>query len=276
MATQTVGNLLAEGTTTLSNAGIQSARLDTLLFLEDITGYDRAHLLAYPELGLDDSKAAMLRTFIVQRSAHTPIAYIRGKAPFFGREFTVSPAVLVPRPETEVMIELLLKIRSDLSGQPYILDVGTGSGCLGVTASLEIPASTVYVSDIDDTALQVASQNADKHNAHVHTQHANLLNGLDEPFEVMLCNLPYVPDDYHINQAARFEPAKALFAGSDGLDLYRTFWQQLIVKRFKPSHIFMESLLFQHQELEGLARKAGYTLANTQDLIQHFVPATLQ
>lgn len=269
----TIDKLLPEGTKTLRSVGIETAHLDMLLFLEDVTGHNRAHLLAHPELGLDEAQVATLNTYITQRTKHIPVAYIRGRTAFFGREFMVNPAVLVPRPETEIMIEMLLTSQDSLSEQPSILDIGTGSGCLGITAALEIPASVVWLSDIDEQALQVALQNAQRYGVDIHTCHADLLSGVDKVFEVMLCNLPYVPNEYPINQAASFEPARALFSGSDGLDHYRVLWQQISTKQAKPAHVLTESLSFQHKELEKLAHNAGYTLFDTQDLIQHFTIA---
>jgi release factor glutamine methyltransferase len=264
----TVGEFLRATTKTLQAAGITSARLDCLVALEDETGHSRAWLLAHPEMTLSEGSIASLNNFITQRSDHLPLGYYRGHSEFYGRSFVVNKHVLVPRPETESMIDLLKA--SALPNQPKIADIGTGSGCIGITSALEIPEAQVFLYDIDSSALQVAQQNAKVYEVRVQTAQQDLLGSEDESFDVILANLPYVPEQYPINRAATHEPPTALFSGDDGLKHYREFWQQVSGRSQQPALIFTESLPSQHNELAKLARTANYQLVATQGYVQKF------
>ncbi len=265
-----LAQFMGEASSQLSDAGIQTARLDVLVLLEDVLGVDRAQLLAHPDQTLNKNQTGRLEAMLARRTQHEPLAYIRGKASFFGRDFIVDKRVLVPRPESETIIELLKELQ--LPKDPEILDIGSGSGCLGLTAALEIPTAEVALSDISDDTLRVAKQNANA----LHATNVSLINAdLAEPcvtqhFDVILANLPYVPEHFAINKAAAFEPKLALFAGTDGMELYEKFWRQLLSCEQKPSFVITESLPFQHHTNASLARKAGYVLERTEDLIQLF------
>jgi release factor glutamine methyltransferase len=265
-----VADCMSEGSARLSKAGIETARLDMLVLLEDTLGIDRAQLLAYPDHMLNKNQTERLEAMLTRRVTHEPIAYIRGKAAFFGRNFFVDERVLVPRPESETIIELLKYL--PLPASAKILDVGAGSGCLGITAALELPKNSVTLSDISDDALQVAKQNANTLDVkNVTFLKANFAEAcLKEHFDVVLANLPYVPEHFAINKAATFEPELALFAGADGLEAYKAFWQQLAESEQKPNYVLTESLPFQYHGIATLARKAGYALEQREDLIQVF------
>jgi release factor glutamine methyltransferase len=261
------GEWLAGATRKLDSTGISTARLDCLVLLEDETGKDRGWLLAHPEFILQRSEIKNLSTKVAQRALHVPLAYIRGKAEFYGREFAVSEHTLVPRPETETMIELLIGLNT--RPDTHILDVGTGSGCIAVTAALELPGSIVFACDIDAECLRIARQNTKRLKAKISFFESNLLERA-EPADILLCNLPYVPDNFQINTAATHEPYHALFGGPDGLDLYRTLFQQIVSNAWKPRHILTESLPPQHEALKAIAKAAGYHLTKTDDFIQLF------
>jgi release factor glutamine methyltransferase len=264
----TVGEYLTQAVDTLKGAGITTARLDCLILLEDALGHNRANIIAHPEHVLSTAQQTLLNTYVVQRKQHLPLAYIRGKAAFFGRTFTVNEHVLVPRPESESLITLLLRI--DFSNPPTITDVGTGSGCLGITAGLALPGSKIYVCDIDQPALDVAVKNAESHNLIIHAVHSDLLKACRHDTDIIIANLPYVPNDYKINTAATFEPSIALFSGKDGLDHYRTLWQQIATLRKKPAHVITEAFPEQHAGLRQLAQEAGYTQHESEGFAQHF------
>lgn len=263
-----LSQFITSSVATLTQAGVQSARLDCLVLLEDILGINRANLLAHPELEITPEQLHVLQTAINKRTKHMPLAYIRGKAPFFGREFAVNEHVLVPRPETEAMIEQLLQL--SLPPRPTIADIGAGSGCIGITAALEIPAAQVTLYDISTSALAIAQKNAQAHNASVQCQQLDLMRGIHEQFDVLLANLPYVPNGYPINQAARHEPGLALFSGEDGLDHFRALWNDIGHSTHRPLFVLTESLETQHDQLASLAKKAGYTCAASDMLIQVF------
>jgi release factor glutamine methyltransferase len=164
------------------------------------------------------------------------------------------------------------KVKS--SEPPTVVDIGTGSGALAITAKLELPNTKVIAIDIDKKCLVVAQKNAKKLSADIKLMHGNLLGPLPPSIfrlpSTMLCNLPYVPDKYKLNPSARFEPRLAIFGGKDGLDVYRQLFEQITKLKSKPGYVFTESLPFQHNKLETIAKLAGYRQILSQDLIQVF------
>ncbi|MBC7546374.1 peptide chain release factor N(5)-glutamine methyltransferase [Candidatus Saccharibacteria bacterium] len=152
-----------------------------------------------------------------------------------------------------------------------IADVGTGSGALGITAQLELPDTVVELLELDAAAIAVAQTNVINHTTGMPVIMSDLLSAATIDYDILLCNLPYVPDGCAINEAAKFEPAIALFGGSDGLDLYRRLFDQIKNVENKPLYILFESLESQHIEITKLVRDNGYSLSNSRDLIQVFI-----
>ena len=150
------------------------------------------------------------------------------------------------------------------------MDLGSGSGCIGITLALEIPRLVVTLADVDKTTLKVARRNAALLGAEVTYKQTDLLSTITEQYDVIVTNLPYVPDSYPTTTIA-FEPKQALFAGKDGLDLYRAFWRQVDDKVTKPKVIATESLLSQHSAQTKLALRAGYQISDTDSLVQLFI-----
>ncbi len=259
----------------LRNADIQTARLDALVLLEDVIGKDRSWILAHQEDILSAKMISKLDACILRRTRHEPLAYIRGKAEFYGRDFIVSAGTLVPRPESEALIELLKQYVSN-SPLTHIADIGTGSGCLAITANLELGVR-VLSTDLSAPAIEIARRNAKKLSANVEFFEGNLalpiLRELNDRAYALLCNLPYVPTKYPINKAAAHEPGLALFGGEDGLDLYRELFRQLVNAITQPLAVVTESLPEQHIELSNIASSFGFTLAKTQDFAQLFTPS---
>ncbi len=280
------GHWLDSATRKLEQAGVGTARLDALVLLEDVTGRDRARLLANPEHGLSREELAKLTKLLNNRAKHTPLAYVRGKTEFYGRNFVITPAVLEPRPESETMIDLLAGLAADgelppddgkngIRGQKtlQIADVGAGSGALGITAKLELPQDREAVVDlleIDPKAAKIAKINVEKHTTNISVIEGDLLEASDKDYDVLLCNLPYVPDNHTVNQAAMHEPKIAIFGGPDGLDIYRRLFSQVKKLKAKPLYILTESLPPQHGALEGIADASGYVLEHEDDFIQVF------
>lgn len=275
----TTSQWLNQAITLLESHNVPTARLDALVLLEDATSKDRAWLLAHSENVLPASRLKKLDAQVERRSKHEPLAYIREQSEFYGRIFRVNAHTLEPRPETETMIDLLKQIME--AGRwkvedDTIVDVGTGSGCIAVTAKLEFPNLNVFATDIDPECIAVGKHNAKNLGANITFLEGNLLQPLLNPKsqipnpDIILVNLPYVPESYTINKAAEFEPRHAIFGGPDGLDLYRTLFAQLETLSTKPSYILTESLPFQHHGLATIARKHGYILEKTDDFIQIF------
>lgn len=273
-----VDDWLNAATTQLNAAGIGTARLDALILLEDISGKDRAWILANPDYELSTAQISKLKKLLTERSKHIPIAYLRGVTEFYTREFIITPAVLEPRPESEAMIDLLKKLLSTdkmgatQSKQWKIADVGSGSGALGITAKLETPESHVTLIDIDSEALKVSKMNVDKFTLDIFCVESDLLRQTTQDFDILLCNLPYVPDDYHINTAALHEPRIAIFGGPDGLDLYRTLFNQLKMVVQQPLYILCEALPPQHADLISIAASHGYERISQDDFVVVFSP----
>lgn len=266
-----VNDWLTQATQTLEQVGIGSARLDALILLEGSLGKDRSYLLANPDIKLNEVILNKLSKLLDRRSAHEPLAYIRGFAEFYARNFEVNKNVLVPRLESETMIELLLKL--NLSARSIILDVGTGSGALAITAKLELPEAKVIATDIDPKCLKVAESNAEQLRAEIEFIESDLLDCLQTKnyqLTTVLANLPYVPDNYRINQAATNEPSLALFGGPDGLGLYRKMFNQILSLDQKPRYIITEALTNQHVALAQVANMASYKETARRDLIQLF------
>lgn len=272
-----IDDWLACATEQLKTAGISTARLDCLVLLEDATGKDRSWLLAHPDHILPGSIADELQEQVERRSKHEPLAYIRGRSEFYGREFLVTPDTLEPRPETETMVALALQVIGDrlrIGENLTLVDIGTGSGCLAITIKLEIPNIEVVAVDISDKCIKVAQENAKKLRTKIEFYTGNLLEPIynlqPTTYNLVLANLPYVPDGHTINQAAMFEPKHAIFGGSDGLDIYRKLFKQIMSLSHKPEYILTESLPFQHKELTQIAKEVNYKLKTSEDFIQVF------
>jgi release factor glutamine methyltransferase len=275
--TQPISEWLRVATKRLQEAGVGTARLDALVLLEDATQKNRSWLLAHPEFVLNDATFHDLEELIARREKHEPLAYIRGKTEFYGREFRINHHVLEPRPESETMIDLLLaraKSEDIRDKKLRIIDVGTGSGALAITAKLELPGAEITAIDIDPSCLAVAQQNAQNLNANITFLQGDLLTPLSpldsNHMTFLLCNLPYVPDSYHINEAALQEPQLAIFGGEDGLDVYRQLFDQARKSTQCPDCILAESLPFQHGTLAKVARAHGYQQSQENDFIQVF------
>jgi release factor glutamine methyltransferase len=271
-----IQDCIASATRRLRDSGIGTARLDALVLLEDLTGKDRAWLLANPEHEITAAQQMKLADLLKKRGEHIPLAYVRGWTEFYGRNFVITPAVLEPRPESETMIDLLkglVKTGDFPSETLKIADVGAGSGALGITAMLESGPGrkpTVDLLEIDPGALEIAKTNVEKHTTSIRVMRSDLLEGSKEDYDVLLCNLPYVPDSHTVNEAAGHEPEIAIFGGPDGLDLYRRLFQQLEKRQTRPLYILTESLPPQHPALARIADAGGYELVRTDDFIQLF------
>lgn len=252
----------------LKNAGITSAQLDAELLLANTLRKNRTYLHAHLDKDVDPRRVDIAEARLSLRLDRVPLAYILGKKEFYGREFDVSPSVLVPRPESEEMINMLLKLAPQDNQPRTLIDVGTGSGCLGITAALELPDNWhIVLSDISPKALSVAEKNAKKLDAKVFTQKQSLLLGQFEKLDCILANLPYVDKDWNTSPELRHEPPEALYAGEGGLKLIRELIQQA------PKHMTNQGLLFieadeeQHQTIVAFGNQNGFLHLETSGLI---------
>ncbi|MBF1024016.1 MAG: peptide chain release factor N(5)-glutamine methyltransferase [Candidatus Nanogingivalaceae bacterium] len=251
----------------LKAIGITSARLDAELILANTLRKNRTYLHAHLDEEIDPRRVDIADARLSLRLDRVPLAYILGCKEFYGRKFTVSPAVLVPRPESEEMIALFLALTAGEIAPKTLIDIGTGSGCLGITAALERPSLRVILSDISPRALKVAEKNAGNLQARATLQQQSLLSGQIEPVDYILANLPYVDQSWEISPELRHEPAEALFAADNGLRLIETLIEQA------PRHLMADGLLFleadprQHQAILHRAKHHGLHEVETRGFI---------
>jgi len=217
----------------LAKAGVDTPRLDAELLVAHVLGKDRAYVFAHPNQELTQREQDELKACVSRRFMREPLPYITGKREFFKRTFFVSPAVLIPRQETETLVETVLRRipKRNEGASPLILDVGTGSGCIAITLALELPNVRVIACDVSPEALAVAQRNAlslipqnpTAEHGGVSFRCADFPNELNDVagcLDVLVSNPPYVADcDFGKlpPEVANYEPRIALFAGEDGL-----------------------------------------------------------
>ncbi len=264
-----ISEWLKTSETVLNNCGIGTARLDCLILLEDTLQKDRAWLLANTDYHINPSQLESLNLLLNRRKRHEPLAYIRQKSEFYGREFYINKHVLEPRPETETMIDCLLNLPL-LKPEWRIADVGSGSGAIGITAAIELGSNLIDLLDIDNEAVKVSKFNVDKFTLSINVIKSDLLHSSTTEYDILLCNLPYVPDDFHINLAASHEPGLAIFGGPDGLNVYRRLFKQISGRSSRPLYILSEAMPPQQQILSSIALHAGYKQIDCEDFIQIF------
>lgn len=212
-----IAEFLKETTRSFARAGILTARLDVLVLLGDALSRDKSWLLAHDDTEVPADMLPVLRKNAALRARRMPLAYIRGKQEFYGREFLVTPSVLIPRPETEQLVTRLKGLT--LPRGSVLLDVGTGSGAIAVTAALEAARIFVEACDISPDALGIARQNAKRHGARIRRFFESDLLSEAGRYDVIAANLPYVGPDWLRSPETNFEPGLALFADNNGLDL---------------------------------------------------------
>jgi release factor glutamine methyltransferase len=214
----TVGELLREGRRRLAGLAFQPPPREAALLLAEALGWNEARLLARSDATVATDVAACYRAWLERRAFGEPVAYLFGRREFYGRDFAVDRRVLIPRPETEHLVELALGL--DLPKAPRILDIGTGSGILAVTLAAELPAARVVATDLSLDALQVARANARSHGvaARVSFLHTDLAAGVDlGAIDLLVSNPPYVDPEAELSTEVRdHEPHLALFAPDQG------------------------------------------------------------
>lgn len=256
----------------LKEAGITSARLDAELILAHTLRKGRTYIHAHGDEAIEPRYLDILDTRLALRLDRVPIAYIIGHKEFYGRRFKVTPATLIPRPESETIIDLLKEAASQLAlplspTSPKLVDVGTGSGALGVTAKLERPELDVTLTDISRHALTVAEDNAKRLGAKVTLVKGDLLQAYPFKADFIIANLPYVHDSWEVSPETEHEPHIALYAGNDGLALIFTLLEQL------PSHLvangtaYIEADPRQHDAISKKAASHGLKTAAIQGFI---------
>ncbi len=207
----------------LAENHIEDPEWEAELLLRDTLGIDRVKLYTGPDHVLTPRQEAAFWEKIERRIGGEPSAYIVGQREFYGLDFTVGGSVLIPRPETEMLVDKAIELARKLP-TPVIADVGTGSGAIAISIAANVPAAHIYAIDISGAALEVARQNARRHQVedHVTFMQGELLEPLSQPVDIIVANLPYVrTGDLPAVNTTGFEPRLALDGGVDGLDVIR-------------------------------------------------------
>jgi release factor glutamine methyltransferase len=252
---------------TLENNDVGSPRLNAEMLLMFVLNRNRAYLYAYPERELSEDEQQRYDEAIAERSRGVPAQYITGHQEFWGLDFIVSPAVLIPRPETEHLVETALEVAKTIV-RPLVIDVGTGSGCVALALAKELPRAEIHATDLSPDALEVARANAarlqlDEVRFHI----TDLLTGFPEEFaDIIVSNPPYVGEteaDQVQAQVRRFEPHMAVFGGNVGTEIIDHIIQQARPVLKPDGWLLMEIGYTQSSRVEEL-------LKSWKDV--HFVP----
>ncbi len=242
----TVGALLRAATVWLREQGDEEARIDVELLLARALSVDRAGVFARLGETLEPHQRLRFEESLERHARGEPIAYILGEREFFGLPFTVRPGVLIPRPETELIVEEVLGfIRQRGLPTPRILDVGTGSGAIAVAVARSVPTARVHATDIDGRAIELARENAIRHDVRerIDFQQADLLEGVVGSWDVIAGNLPYIPTDTvaHLDPSlTNWEGRLALDGGADGLAPHRRLLSQARALLATPGMVILE------------------------------------
>jgi release factor glutamine methyltransferase len=228
----------------LTTAHVGSPRMNAEVLLMFALGCDRAHLYAHPERELSAHELSRYDDALSQRAQGVPSQYITGHQEFWGMDLIVSPSVLIPRPETEHLIETVLPLARALP-RPRIADVGTGSGCIALALAKELPSAEIHATDISAEALEIAGANAARHGLESRLQfhRTDLLDNVAGPFDVIVSNPPYVGDseeDQVQLEVRKFEPRNAVFAGPTGTEVIARLIQQATEKLKPDGWLVME------------------------------------
>jgi release factor glutamine methyltransferase len=218
--------LVADGVAAFKAVGFESPAMEARALAAGVLGLSREQMLADPKRGVAPEDARRFADAVDRRAAHEPLARITGKKEFWSLDLCVGPDTLIPRPETETVVETVLAYTDDPGGDLSILDLGTGSGCLLLALLVEYPNATGIGVDCAAPALEVAKANAAGLGVSPRAQFVvgDWGAGLSGPFDIVVCNPPYVAEGARaslMTEVRDFEPPRALFAGADGLGAYR-------------------------------------------------------
>jgi release factor glutamine methyltransferase len=257
----TAGDALQAAVDALDAAGCDSARLDAELLLANATGWDRARIAAEPEARLPVGASREFGEMVRRRVRREPVAYILGRKGFRRIELLVDRRVLIPRPETELLVELALEL-----GPSHVLDVGTGSGAIGLAVADEVPSSHVVATDTSFDAVRVAQSNAERlglaDRVDVVLRGRDSLGGTGGGrCDLLLANLPYVSEAEWEGlppEIRDHEPRDALVAGTTGLEAIEALAEELAAMEARPAAVALETGAGQGEVVAELVRRAGY------------------
>jgi release factor glutamine methyltransferase len=254
----------------LIRAGIppDQAGIDAEVLIRHVLGWDRATYLASRHEPLPSTASFPFEAALAERERRVPVAYITGHREFWGLDFDVSPAVLIPRPESELIVEAALTFLSDAEARLRIADIGTGSGCLAVSLAYERPHATLLATDVSEDALAIARRNAERHgvSGRIRFARTSFLTDIQGPFDLIVANPPYVPRSHQATlspDVRDHEPAVALFGrGEDGLDDVRELLEQSATRLAPSGRVMMEFGYGQGDAVRAGAERAGLDIVD--------------
>jgi release factor glutamine methyltransferase len=266
-----IGSAVREGAQRLSEAGVAEPRREAGSLLAHALSRDRSFVIAHADDALNDYESGAFRSLIARRAGGEPLQYITGQQEFFKLDFEVTPAVLIPRPETELIIEVALELLDE--PQPYLADIGTGSGCIAISILHELSAARAVATDVSKAALRVAQRNAERHGVadRLAVLESDCFSALDATrrFSLIASNPPYI-SDVELNSLQRevnSEPRAALAGGPDGLSVIRRLLREA-TQFLRPGGYFVFEIGFgQREAVEHLIdRRVWHLLEIRTDL----------
>jgi release factor glutamine methyltransferase len=263
---QTIADARMRTIEELKRASVESPTFTADLLLGFVLGWDRVHVLCHPEQLLDEEASKLLEMLLLRRAKGEPLQYLTGEKEFYGHLFRVTPDVLIPRPETEILVEKAIElIRSNVSSCVRFADIGAGSGCIAISVACEIPSSFGYAVDISAAALGIARYNALQNQ--VGDRVLPICGDLLECFppreclDLVMSNPPYIPlSDYNSlpTEVSGYEPHLALFGGESGLDFYRRLIPESMIRLVSGGYLLLELGAGQAEQVTQLVRDEGF------------------
>ena len=262
---KTIQEILTSGTAYLEARGIEGARHSMQSLMVHVLGCNRTWLYLHYEDPLSEDKLAPLRDLLKRRGKGEPLQHLLGSTEFFRREFRTDSRALIPRPETEELVEFALQMTPRRQGM-RVLDMGCGSGIIGITLALELAKQQpeVVMADISEAALSLTLENA-----RVKTYRSDLFTAWDTPaegavqppdlFNLVLANLPYVPEGEAVSAEVQHDPSTALYGGADGLDIVRRFVKEALPHLAGGALVMLEVGHDQGEATRAIMEALGYT-----------------
>ncbi len=267
---KTIQDILTSGTAYLESRGIEGARHSMQSLMVHVLGCNRTWLYLHYDDPLSEEKLVPLRELLKRRGKGEPLQHLLGSTEFYRREFRTDSRALIPRPETEELVEFALQMAARKSGM-RVLDMGCGSGIIGITLALELAKQQpeVVMADISEAALSLTLENAAALGAKVKTYRSDLFSAWDSPaegavqppdsFNLVLANLPYVPEGEKVSAEVQHDPATALYGGADGLDIVRRFVKDALPHLANRALVMLEVGHDQGEATRALMEELGYT-----------------
>ncbi len=277
--TISIANALTLGAQLLDAAGVDEARMEAGSLLAPVLRRDRAFIIAHAEDALTDEEMRSFRGFVGRRARREPLQYITGRQEFFKLEFEVTPDVLIPRPETEIIVETAWELLRDVA-RPLVADIGTGSGCIVISLLNELPNAHAVATDTSPLALRVARRNAERHGVidRLTLLESDCLSALEPAgqFSLIASNPPYVSDNERnaMQREVIYEPAAALFAGPDGLAVIRRLLRDARLFLQRDGYLVFEIGFGQHEAVKNLIDRDVWKLLEIREDLQS-IPRTV-